>query len=108
MECQWTDSPTTELEEHLCHIHPSSSLSSKNIFVASHHVTAPASSHDKTQKGISSCDPMHRPPQVKITTQEAVGRGRIFLLCAWGCWWDIWCDGQIKLPGHHLQVWALR
>lgn len=82
MESQWTDSPATELEEHLCHIHPSSLSSKENNFVTSHHVTAPGSSHDRTQKGISSCDPTHRPPQVTIAAQEAVGRGRIFPLRA--------------------------
>lgn len=68
----WTIPPAVELEARLCHIQS----------VMSHHVTAPGSTHDRIQKQISSCDPSYRHSGVMITTQEAMGKGSVFLVCA--------------------------
>lgn len=43
---------------------------------------APGSTHDRIQKHISSHNPTYGRPEVMITTQEAVGKGSIFLVRA--------------------------
>lgn len=64
-----------ELETHLCHIQS----------VMYHYVMAQGSTHDRIQKRISSRNPIYGHPEVMITTQEAVGKGSVFLVCACSC-----------------------